>query len=369
MSERRRILHVIDRLDGYGGAHMLRQLAANQATCGSTVAIAAFFASQEIVHELTVSGVRVHNLGRRWRLDPQPLRRLIQVAYEARPDVIHCWDLPSFIGVLLTFTGKNRPVILSVDAAQTSSLWVGQFLHFFRSSVAAFVASDESTTVWLMNNSCTVNLTMIRPGVAAAPPNGTSREELRAQLKLPADVQVIAMAGPLERRKQIDEAIWHFELVRVLHENARLLIFGDGPDRERLERFAEEVSDPGCIRFAGYRHDVRELLGAADVYWQIDSSPTTPLGLLEAQLAGVPVVASAIPSHRAAVVHEETGLLVPHGVRAEAARATDRLLADRTFAERLAASAAASVTANWAIEKSIAVYESLYNEVLSVATR
>jgi glycosyltransferase involved in cell wall biosynthesis len=364
MSDRRRILHVIDRLDGYGGAHMLRELAAHQVACGNSVSVAAFSASQQIVHELRASGVRVHDLGRRWRLDPQALRRLIQVAYEARPDIIHCWDLASFFAVLLTFTRKNRPVILSVDAMQTGSIWAGQLLRFFRSRIAAFVASDESTAVWLMSQRCTANLTIIHPVVAAARPSGTPREELRAQLELPADVQVIAIAGPLERRKQIDEAIWHFELVRVLHENARLVIFGDGPDRERLERFADEVSDPGCIRFAGYRQDVRELLSAADVYWQLHASPTTPLGLLEAQLAGVPVVASDIPAHRAAVVHEETGLLVPHGVRAEVARATDRLLADRAFTERLAANAAASVPAHWAIKDSIANYEELYNQVL-----
>jgi glycosyltransferase involved in cell wall biosynthesis len=104
------------------------------------------------------------------------------------------------------------------------------------------------------------------------------------------------------------------------------------------------------------------------VYWQLDSSPTTPLALLEAQAAGVPVVASDIAAHRAAVVHEETGLLVPHGVRAEVARATDRLLADRAFAERLGKNAAASVAANWAIVNSIAGYERVYEEVLAHRT-
>jgi glycosyltransferase involved in cell wall biosynthesis len=371
MGERRRILHVIDRLNGYGGARMLRQLAAHQAKCGNIVAIASFSAEQEILHgvELEGYGIQVRNLGRRWRLDPQGLRRLIQVDYEVRPDIIHCWDASSYLAVLVTFTGKNRPVIFSVDALQTGNIWTGQLLRFFRSRVAAFVASDESTTVWLMNKSCSANLTMIRSGVGAAPQSARSRDELRAQLELPTGAQTIAMAGPLERRKKTDEAIWHFELVRVLHENTRLLIFGDGPDRERLERFAEEVSDPGCIRFAGYRDDVRELLPAADVYWQLDASPTTPLALLEAQAAGVPVVASDIASHRAAVVHEETGLLVPYGVRAEVARATDRLLADRAFAEQLAKNAAVNVAANWAIDDSIAAYEGLYQKVLSGETR
>ena len=94
--------------------------------------------------------------------------------------------------------------------------------------------------------------------------------------QLPADARVIAIAGPLVRRAAADEAIWCFELVRVLYPEARLLVLGDGPDRARLERFADEVSEPGCVRFLGYRADIAEILPHADVYWQLTSSTAAP---------------------------------------------------------------------------------------------
>jgi glycosyltransferase involved in cell wall biosynthesis len=262
----------------------------------------------------------------------------------------------------VTRIAAKRPLIVSVDAQQTDKPWIGRLVRFFGTRVQAFVGSDESTASWLLSKSPSASVAVIRPGVTA--PNIKSRE-LRSELELPTDARLIAVAGPLERRKEIDEAIWHFELVRVLHEKARLLIFGDGPDRARLERFAEEVSDRGCICFLGFRNDFLQVLPAADAYWQLDRSLTTPMGLLEAQAAGVPVIASDIPSHRTAVIDEETGLVVPYGVRAEIARATDRLFTDRTLAERLAKNAVSSVAANWNAESSIRAYERLYEQVFA----
>jgi glycosyltransferase involved in cell wall biosynthesis len=194
---------------------------------------------------------------------------------------------------------------------------------------------------------------------------GKTREQLREELSLSPCDRVIAIAGPLKRSKQFDEAIWCFELVRVLHDNARMIIFGDGPDRQRLERFADEVSDPGCVRFVGYRDDFRELVVAADVFWQLDASQATPMASLEAQAAGVPVLASDVPAHRVAILNNEYGLLVPLGARGEVARATDRLFSDAASARRLGAGGATNVLANWSIDRAIRAYERLYGDVFA----
>ena len=83
--------------------------------------------------------------------------------------------------------------------------------------------------------------------------------------------------------------------MRVLHPQARLVVFGDGPDRERLERFAGLVSEPACVVFCGYRADWTQLLPAVDVYWQLEPASTTPFALLEAMACGVPRSSAACP--------------------------------------------------------------------------
>jgi glycosyltransferase involved in cell wall biosynthesis len=205
---------------------------------------------------------------------------------------------------------------------------------------------------------------LIPPGVLRASPTPLARDEIRAQLSLASDAAVIAVAAPLRRRKEIDEAIWCFELVRVLHENARLLVFGDGPDRARLERFAEEVSDPGCVRFLGYRSDLGQLWPAVDVFWQLDSPIGTPLALLEAQAAGLPVVASDVLAHRAVIEHGRTGLLAPLHARADVARATDQLLNDSEGSRRLGVAAAEYVDVKWSLNETLESYQRLYHRLL-----
>ena len=68
------------------------------------------------------------------------------------------------------------------------------------------------------------------------------------------------------------------------------------------------------------------------------TSPKEGWGLtcLEAQACGTPVIASDSPGLRAAVRHETSGILVPHGDRAALAAAMDRVLTDGAERERLA---------------------------------
>src|SRR5690606_34506200 len=202
---------------------------------------------------------------------------------------------------------------------------------------------------------------LIRPGVPAAPPSPATRETLLTHLSVPPDARLIAVAGPLERRKQVDEAVWHFELLRVLHENAVMLVLGDGPDYERLERFIELVSQPGSVRLLGYRPDIAAILPHVDVYWQLSpAAGAPPLALLEAQAAGAPIVANDLPAHRAAIADGHSGLLVPPGDRAELVRATDRLLSSPELANSLGREAAASAIRQWSLESAISSYSDLY---------
>jgi hypothetical protein len=70
MNQPRRILHLISRLDGYGGARMLRQLAASQVTAGGKVIVAAMAAADFVPLELEELGIAVQIVGGRWPIDP-----------------------------------------------------------------------------------------------------------------------------------------------------------------------------------------------------------------------------------------------------------------------------------------------------------
>jgi len=365
MTQPRRILHVISRLDGYGGARMLRHLAVSQAAAGQRTIVAALTAEAGPARELRQCGVAVHALSSRWALDPIALARLIQLRRKSQADVVHVWDMAGLAAAAISRrAGRGGSLVATLDASQTRNRWAARVIRFLHQRVDAFAVEDEPTRSWL--GECGVaaqRIYVIPRGTPRAAPPSESRAEFRARWSLPLDAPLIAVAGPLRRHKHFDEAIWCFELVRVLYEHARLLVIGDGPDRARLESFADAVSESRCVRFLGYRDDVAELLPQIDVFWQLEAAAATPWALLEAQAAGVPAVASDVPAHRAAIVPDRTGYLAPLGNRAEVARATDDLINHPDKAKRLAAAAAVSVAENWSLDASLASYDRVYEQV------
>jgi glycosyltransferase involved in cell wall biosynthesis len=165
------------------------------------------------------------------------------------------------------------------------------------------------------------------------------REELRAKLGL--EGPALAFAGRLTRQKALEVA---FEAVRRLPEVV-LLVAGDGPERESLERTAQELGLDGRIRFLGSqsRLGVLELFRAADASVLSSAWENLPHTVVEALAAGTPVIATATGGVVEVVRDGENGLLVPPGDAAALAAAIERFLGDQALQQRLRAAAAPSV--------------------------
>lgn len=367
MKQPRRILHLTSRLDGFGGARLLRWLAASQAAAGECVVVAPLSADRFPARSLRDQGVAVQPLGSRWPMDVLAFARLARLRRRLAADVIHAWDVRTLSQAALSGRRRRGQIIIgSLSAVGEASRWTTKVLGAIHERVSAFTVPDEAASERLARlGIAPARIHVIRTGVerGAAGVSAPARARLLQELQLKPEAKLLAVAGPLTRRRQVDEAIWAFELVRVVHPTARLIIAGDGPDRARLERFAEQVSEPGCVRFLGYRDDWHELLPGVDVFWQLNESATTPLALLEAGAAGVPAVASDVPPHRAAVSHDRTGSLVKLGERADAVRATDELLANPQRAHRLGAAAVERVAERWSLDATLAAFDRLYEKL------
>jgi glycosyltransferase involved in cell wall biosynthesis len=115
---------------------------------------------------------------------------------------------------------------------------------------------------------------------------------------------------------------------------ATLVICGDGPERERLERKTEQLGLGGRVEFRG-RLGSGALAGelrAADVYVSTSRSDSTSVSLLEAMACGVPPVVTDIPANREWIREGENGILVPPGDPVSLAAAIHRMIDDRALA-------------------------------------
>ena len=144
-----------------------------------------------------------------------------------------------------------------------------------------------------------------------APVNTDLRARLRAELGIPSDGVLCLTAARIEAAKGHP---LQFEAIRRLRDSGRLgsLHFawaGEGDLRASLEQAAKGSKLDDRILFLGYRWDMANLMGAADILVLPTFHEALPLCVMEAMARGLPVVASAVGG----ISEElgETGILIP----------------------------------------------------------
>ena len=167
------------------------------------------------------------------------------------------------------------------------------------------------------------------------------RDRLRRDFGL--NGATLAFAGRLTAQKSLDRAL---EAVAST-DDVRLFIAGDGPDREPLERRAEELGIAPRVTFLGAqpRRRIVELFRAADASILSSSWENFPHTVVEALSVGTPVLAMEAGGVGEVVRDGVNGLLVPAGDTQALAAAVRRYFADEALRTRLRESAAQSVAA------------------------
>jgi glycosyltransferase involved in cell wall biosynthesis len=179
----------------------------------------------------------------------------------------------------------------------------------------------------------------VLPNPAPTIPSLPPRDELRASFGM--DGTTLAFAGRLTAQKSLRVALE--ALAKV--DGVALLVAGDGDERSRLGRDADELGIEDRVRFLGAlpRGRIVELFAAADAAVLSSSWENFPHTVVEALAAGTPVLATETGGVAEVVQDGENGLLVPVGDSAALARALRRFVADAALRERLRASASASI--------------------------
>lgn len=125
----------------------------------------------------------------------------------------------------------------------------------------------------------------------------------------PEDEKVVVHVSNFREVKRVPEVISVFN--RVIQEGikAKLLLVGDGPDRQRAEQRCRELGICDEVRFLGKQDQVEDILSIADLFLIPSGSETFGLAALEAMSCSVPVVSSNIGGLPEVNVHGETGYL------------------------------------------------------------
>jgi glycosyltransferase involved in cell wall biosynthesis len=229
-----------------------------------------------------------------------------------------------FTGTLEEFQTASEPRLRVIKALRTASL---------RRAHTIVVPST-----YLADIARTWPLVKSRVQVLANPapsPNGVVAQ--------PLSPGTFVFVGRLTEQKALTVALG--ALARV--PGARLVVIGDGPERVRLERFAQTEGVAERVEFLGSlpRDDTLRYAAGARAALLSSAWENLPHSAVEALAMGTPVVATAVGGVAEVVRDGENGLLVAPGDPDALARAMERVLEDDELRDRLAAAARPSIAA------------------------
>ncbi|HWF35406.1 MAG TPA: glycosyltransferase [Solirubrobacteraceae bacterium] len=196
------------------------------------------------------------------------------------------------------------------------------------------------------------------------------RAAARAALGLREDVPVIAVLGRISGWKGQDVLVRALAEPELFRRGAIALIAGAAwPGAEEravaVRVLARSLGVDGRVRFVGFRDDVENVYGAADVIAVPSTAPDPlPGAAIEAAAAGCAVVASAHGGLSEIITDGRTGRLVTPGDPSALARAAAALIDDPEARSRLGAEAAADVRERFAPHRLLETLQALYDEVL-----
>ncbi|MEY2517342.1 MAG: hypothetical protein QOJ89_4700 [bacterium] len=190
------------------------------------------------------------------------------------------------------------------------------------------------------------------------------RAVVRASWGADADDEVVTLVARLVPIKRVDRFL-AIAGELAARPRTRFVVVGDGELREQLQSSAAAHALGDRLRWAGFRRDIADVCVASDVVVLTSDNEGTPVSLIEAQAAAVPVVSTDVGGVAFAVRDGETGLLAPADDDAGFARAVSGLLDDPQLAQRLAAAGRAHARELFAIERLVDDVDDLYRRLLA----
>jgi glycosyltransferase involved in cell wall biosynthesis len=189
-----------------------------------------------------------------------------------------------------------------------------------------------------------------------------SADSVRQDLGLDASDFVLGTAAYLKAWKRIDRLL--IAAARLEEPAMRVLIVGDGPDRQRLEALAADLGISENVIFAGKQLHVGDYLQVMDAF----CLPSTSLesfgnAAVEAMAMGVPTMILADSGGMLEHIEDETTGLVAAD-QAELERSVQRLIQDRELAWRIGVAGRESMRLRYTPDQAALRYRRLYASAL-----
>jgi glycosyltransferase involved in cell wall biosynthesis len=343
---------------GFGGAEIaLAQLASYLREDWRFVAFLPDDADPQTASRMTDAGAEVRRVkGMRRVPTPFAIWNLVAALRELDPTIVHVGltDQGDGLGPLLATALSRRPSLATLHlVVPDRKRWRETVSGFALRRPGLVAGVSESVAAYVRGTGAETAVIFIGPEPS------TPVADPRAELQLPGSAFVVGGIGRLDRQKGWDVLCRAMPIVQREAPDTVAIVLGDGPERSALA--GEEAC--ASVRFAGYRERAASFVAAFDVLVVPSRYEAFGLVAVEAMLAGVPVIASAVDGLPEVV--GDCGILVPPDQPDALAAAIVSLIGDPPKRRAYAESALARVQTLFTADRTARDLERLYQTLTS----
>jgi glycosyltransferase involved in cell wall biosynthesis len=385
-----RVLRVIDRLNVGGPALHVTYLTRGLAPRGyETTLVAGDIARGEesmafVAERAGVEIVDFPGLSR----ELSPLRdllatvRLARLVRQVRPHILHTHKAKAgAVGrAAALLAGPPRPVVVHTFHGHVLRGYFGRAgSQVFRLIEAAFARSSHALVavspqvrdeLVRLRVAPTERFAVVRLGIELEPRvrSREQRDEVRRMIGLGPDRFVVGWFGRMTAVKRCDDLVDMLAHLRERGVDAALMLVGDGVDRRRVEERAHELGVARSCFFLGYQEDVARWYAACDAFALTSANEGTPVVVIEALAAGLPVVATRVGGVADVISDGDDGFLVEPGDTRALAERLAQLAHDPDLRARMGAVGRERALSRYAVDRLVADVDELYRALLDGTT-
>lgn len=239
------------------------------------------------------------------------------------------------------------------------------YLPTFCRACDLVIAPSEGLKQVLLKLGVDVAIEVVPNGVDIQPFANPKRIRDRAEFGFQPEHVVLVYMGRLGPEKNLPFLLRAFAGAARAYPHIRLLIIGDGPERDNLEDRARNMGLESKVHFTGMipYAELPEYLAAADAFVTASVTEVHPLSVIEAMASGLPVLGIQSPGIEDTVVDGETGLLSANDLAAFTALMV-RMATDGELRRKMSA-AARPASEIYAIDRTTQIMLGHYRRVIS----
>jgi len=362
----RRIWYIVSSLE-VGGPHPLIELANGMAERGFEVTVWSLLDEMALAPEFD-DAVTVRTVGATSKVEIWKLGSFLRTARAQRPDIVHSYFFfDNMVARLLKLVVPETTVVCGVMSVRR-----GQARHRRMLEDALLDVPD-----YYVSNSKAGGEFIAERGVSEdrieVVYNGRSAEEyggpadsayLYADLDLPESAFLVGIVSRLVETKGIDDLLAALARLRADGRDVHAVIVGDGPEWDSLEATAAELDLSEHVTFTGMRTDVPAILDILDAFVFPSYQEGMPGAVIEAMLAGLPIVSTPVDGCAELLTDGETGVFVPVGDPDAIVSAVGRLIDEPEYAAELGDAARAEARESFSTQQRLESFESFYERIV-----